>query len=290
MTEAAQRPPWVDKKINLRDCAALKETLRGLRLGTVCEEALCPNIGECFARRQATFLILGRRCTRSCRFCGVKKLAPEPVDHGEPARVAEGVLRLGLAHAVITSVTRDDIPDGGAGQFAETVRAIRAAAPKARIELLMPDLGMDRDAIREVVRSRPDIIGHNMETVKRLYAAARSGSDYERSLAVLSYIKECDPAMPVKSAIMVGLGETEAEVLETIGDIARTGCGLLSIGQYLAPSRSHLPVEEYVAPERFAYYREAALEAGFRHVESGTYVRSSYMAQRYWRGGENRGR
>jgi lipoic acid synthetase len=281
MITGTARPSWADKKIKLGDCARVKETLRVLGLGTVCEEALCPNIGECFSVGRATFLILGRNCTRACRFCAVQRSEPGPVDPDEPRRVAEGVARLGLRHIVITSVTRDDLQDGGAGAFVDTVRAIRSSSPSVRIELLVPDFGMDRVAIRKVVEAGPDILGHNIETVRRLYGEAREGADYGRSLAVLGYVKELDPAMPVKSGIMLGLGETEPEVLETIRDIAGTGCGFLSIGQYLAPSRAHLQVKEYIRPEMFTYYREAALREGFRHVESGTYVRSSYMAERY---------
>ena len=280
-TTAIRRPAWLNKKIRLKECGALKEKLRDLALGTVCEEALCPNIGECFAKGHATFLILGKNCTRRCSFCGVKRAMPPPVDPDEPRRVAEAVRRLGLKHAVITSVTRDDLPDGGAQAFADTVTAIRRLEMPVTVELLIPDFNLDREALDKVVAVRPDILAHNIETVSRLYDEARSGADYGGSLDVLRYIKTCDQDMPVKSGIMVGLGETEGEVLATIADIAATGCELMSIGQYLAPSREHLPVREYVAPERFAFYKEKALQMGFRRVMSGPYVRSSYMATEY---------
>lgn len=276
-----KRPDWINKKINLKDCADLKKKLGGLGLNTVCEEALCPNIGECFSKAQATFLILGKVCTRQCSFCGVKRGSPLPVDPGEPARIAEGVRRLGLNHVVITSVTRDDLADGGAQAFADTIASVREIGRKVAIEILTPDFNFDKDAIQNVVMAAPDIFAHNMETVPRLYAEARKGADYARSLKVLSYIKECDNSMHVKSGIMLGLGERENEVLETFRDIASTGCDFLSIGQYLSPSRDHLPVKEYISPDRFERYKERALESGLRHVVSGPYVRSSYSASEY---------
>lgn len=276
-----ERPSWVNKKINLKDCANLRQALKGLDLGTVCEEALCPNIGECFKKSQATFLILGKNCTRLCKFCAVKRGAPVPVDPDEPRRVAEGARRIRLAHAVITSVTRDDLPDGGAQAFADTVKALRSLELPPVVELLIPDFRLNKSAIRKVIDAKPDMLAHNIETVPRLYREAREGADYARSLGVLRFIRECDPGMPLKSGIMLGMGETESEVLETFSDIAATGCSLLSIGQYLAPSRSHFPVKEYIVPDKFEYYREKAVEAGFRIVLSGTYVRSSYMAGEY---------
>ena len=276
-----KRPHWINKKINLKDCADLKKKLRPLGLNTVCEEALCPNIGECFSKAQATFLILGKICTRQCSFCGVKRGSPLPVDPGEGQRVAEGVRRLGLNHVVITSVTRDDLPDGGAQAFIDAISCVRKLRQKAAVEILTPDFNFDKDAIRNVVMAKPDIFAHNIETVSRLYPEARNGADYTRSLKVLSYIKECDNAMHVKSGIMLGLGEREDEVLDTFRDIAGTGCDFLSIGQYLAPSKNHLPVKEYISPEKFERYKEYALEAGFRHVVSGPYIRSSYSASEY---------
>ncbi|MCX5678420.1 MAG: lipoyl synthase [Candidatus Omnitrophica bacterium] len=276
-----KRPFWINKKINLRDCADVKKKLGSLGLNTVCEEALCPNIGECFSKAQATFLILGKICTRQCSFCGVKKGSPSPVDPDEPAKVADGARRLGLRHVVITSVTRDDLPDGGAQAFIDTISCLRRHERKIVIEILTPDFNFDKSAIQNVAMAEPDIFAHNIETVPRLYMEARNGADYDRSLRVLSYIKECDNAMHVKSGIMLGLGEREDEVLSTFRDIAGTGCDFLSIGQYLAPSKNHLPVKEYVSPDRFKRYKEDALKAGFRHVVSGPYVRSSYSASEY---------
>ena len=276
-----ERPSWVNKKINLADCTALKTKLRGLNLGTVCEEALCPNIGECFARGVATFLILGKNCTRQCTFCAVKRGMPSPVDPDEPRRVAEGVQRLGLIHAVITSVTRDDLPDGGAQAFVDTILAIRRFSVAVTVELLIPDFRLNKDALRRVIAAEPDILAHNIETVPRLYRQAREGADYTRSLDVLRFIKECGSSLPAKSGIMLGLGETDDEVLGTFEDIAATGCSLLSIGQYLAPSKNHLPVKEYIKPEKFDHLKEKALGMGFRRVVSGPYVRSSYHASEY---------
>ena len=276
-----KRPSWINKKINLKDCADLKKKLGSLGLNTVCEEALCPNIGECFSKAQATFLILGKVCTRQCSFCGVKRGSPSPVDPNEPARVAEGVQCLGLKHVVITSVTRDDLTDGGAQAFVDTISSVRGIGRKVTIEILTPDFNFNKDAIQNIVMAAPDIFAHNIETVPRLYPAARSGADYARSLKVLSYIKECDKAMRVKSGIMLGLGEREDEVLDTFREIAGIGCDFLSIGQYLAPGRDHLPVKEYIPPEKFEWYKSRALKCGFRHVVSGPYVRSSYSASEY---------
>ena len=288
MTIRTERPSWVNKKINLGDCASLTTKLRDLKLGTVCEEALCPNIGECFAKGQATFLILGKNCTRRCTFCAVKRGAPSPIDPDEPRRIAEGVRSLALSHAVITSVTRDDLPDGGAHIFIDTVLAIRQLGLPVTVELLIPDFNLDKDAIQKLVDVKPDILAHNIEMVPRLYREAREGADYSRSLGVLRFVKECNGALPAKSGIMLGLGERDGEVLKTFEDIAATGCDFLSIGQYLAPSRGHFPVKEYIKPEKFVYFKEKALEAGLRRVVSGPYVRSSYLATEYLDGGPTR--
>jgi lipoic acid synthetase len=254
--------------------------LEDLRLHTVCREANCPNISECYRCGRATFLILGAACTRLCSFCNVSKKDPLPPDPGEPERVAEAVVRLALAHVVVTSPTRDDLPDGGAGMFALTVAAVRSTSPDTGIELLIPDFRGERESIATVVRARPDIIGHNLETVPRLYHI-REGADYRRSLDLLHMLHALDPALKTKSGIMLGLGEEEDEVLGVLGDLLRTGCRYLSIGQYLAPSRHHYPVKSFVPPEKFEDYRERALAMGFGHVESGPYVRSSYLAERY---------
>ncbi|MFA6216899.1 MAG: lipoyl synthase [Candidatus Omnitrophota bacterium] len=277
----ARKPRWLNKKINLGDCQKVKTLLNGLRVNTVCREASCPNIGECFAKNQATFLILGAVCTRSCTFCGVRKAEPLPVDPDEPFRVAEAARKLGLKHVVITSVTRDDLDDGGAHYFAETISAIRAGNGTVTIEALIPDFQLNTRALVTVVEAAPDIIGHNIECVPRLYQAIRLGSDYARSLAVLRTIKEIDRNIYTKSGIMLGLGEARPEVGRVFRDLVKTGCDFISIGQYLSPSVSHAPVKEYICPEDFEYYRQQAKAAGFRHVVSGPYVRSSYLAGEY---------
>jgi lipoyl synthase len=275
-----RKPQWLQKKINPAAHAEMDRLLGDHSLNTVCREAVCPNITECFRNRQATFLILGRNCTRLCSFCNVTKEKPLPADPDEPARIARAVSRLGLSHVVITSPTRDDLPDGGALLYGATVAAIRGESPETRIELLIPDFLGNRHSIATVVAAGPDIIGHNVETVPRLYHI-RSGADYHRSLAVLETVRALDPALKTKSGIMVGLGETEEEVLAVFADLRRTGCAYLSVGQYLAPSRRHFPVQEFMTPERFDLYREKAIAIGFEHVESGPYVRSSYHAEQY---------
>jgi lipoic acid synthetase len=280
-----RKPDWLQKKINPAAHAEMDKLLGDHRLHTVCREAICPNISECFRNRQATFLILGRSCTRLCSFCNVTKETPLPVDPDEPGRVAQAVARLALSHVVITSPTRDDLPDGGALLYAATVAAIREDSPDTRIELLIPDFLGNRASIATVVDAGPDIIGHNVETVPRLYQI-RSGADYQRSLAVLDTVRELDPGLKTKSGIMVGLGETEAEVLQVFADLRRAGCVYISVGQYLAPSKSHYPVQAFIRPERFDFYREEALAMGFQHVESGPYVRSSYHAEQYHGEGE----
>jgi lipoic acid synthetase len=258
----------------------MEAMLGELRLHTVCQQALCPNISECFRQRQATFLILGAACTRRCTFCNVAKEAPLPPDPGEAARVAEAVRRLRLSHVVVTSPTRDDLEDGGAGAYAAAVSAVRAANPSTRIELLVPDFGGSRGSLHRVLGSAPDILGHNVETVPRLYAV-RSGASYGRSLDLLRAAREIAPGIPTKSGIMLGLGETPDEVRATLSDLVCAGCAYVSLGQYLAPSRSHHPVVEFVPPETFDRLRDEALAMGFAHVESGPYVRSSYHAADY---------
>lgn len=278
-----RKPAWLKKKINSSsgEQAAMRALLGELRLNTVCQQALCPNIAECFSCGQATFLILGKDCTRQCSFCNVDKGAqPQPPDRDEPRRVAEAVLRLRLSHLVITSPTRDDLPDGGAAHYATTVSAVREQSPTTVLELLVPDFGGDQHALATVLESRPAILAHNLETVPRLYAV-RSGASYQRSLRLLERSAQLAGDIPTKSGIMLGLGETEQEVLSVLTDLRRVGCSYLSVGQYLAPSRRHQPVCEYIAPERFELVRQQALELGFRHVESGPYVRSSYHAARY---------
>ena len=275
-----RKPEWLQKRVNPGDQSEMRRLLGELRLNTVCQQALCPNISECFACGQATFLILGRNCTRQCSFCNVEKTVPLPVDQDEPGRVAEAVSRLKLSHVVITSPTRDDLPDGGAGLYSATVAAIRCASPATRVELLIPDFQGSRHSLEMVVFALPDIIAHNVETVPRLYHI-RSGADYERSLEVLRLCGVLAPEIRVKSGIMLGMGEGEKEVRQVLHDLRDVGCTYLSIGQYLAPSRQHYPVQEYVRPELFELLRDMALGLGFSHVESGPYVRSSYHAGQY---------
>lgn len=275
-----RKPEWLRKKVNPGDQNKMRSLLGELRLNTVCQQALCPNISECFACGQATFLILGRNCTRMCSFCNVDKSVPLPVDSDEPARVAEAVRRLKLSHVVVTSPTRDDLPDGGASLYAATVVAIRTSSPSTRIELLVPDFQGDVPSLETVVTSCPNILAHNVETVPRLYHI-RNGSDYRRSLEVLRNCAGIAPAIRTKSGIMLGMGEAEDEVLQVLRDLRGVGCAYLSIGQYLAPSRRHYPVQEYVTPAVFESLQKQALDLGFSHVESGPYVRSSYHAGQY---------
>ncbi|AJE04382.1 lipoyl synthase [Geobacter pickeringii] len=278
-----RKPEWLQKRINPAAHAEMEGLLGELRLHTVCQEARCPNITECFRERQATFLILGADCTRLCSFCNVTKKTPLPPDPGEPERVAEAVARLRLAHVVITSPTRDDLADGGAGHYAATVAAIRSASPATTVELLIPDFQGSVASLRTVAAASPAIIGHNLETVPRLYQI-RAGADYGRSLAVLRTLKELAPEVKSKSGLMLGLGETENEVLQVMAELREAGCAYLSLGQYLAPSRSHHPVHEFVRPELFQRLREKGEAMGFAHVESGPYVRSSYHAAHYGEG------
>jgi len=275
------RPQWLNKKIDLKVYSEMKGRLRQLGVETVCEQAMCPNAGECFGRGEATFLILGRHCTRACSFCNVDKSVPLPPDTDEPRRVAEAVLKFALKHVVITSVTRDDLSDGGAKVFADTVSSIRKISPGTTIEVLVPDFMLSLKAIETVIESKPDIFAHNVETVPSLYGAVRQGSDYRRSLEVLKKAKELSPKIKTKSGIMLGLGESEYEVLSVMRDLRLAGCDFLSIGQYLAPSLHHYPVKEHIPPEKFKCLKEDGMGLGFRHIESGPYVRSSYKAGMY---------
>lgn len=247
----------------------------------MCQEARCPNIWECFSCQTATFLILGDRCTRNCRFCAVTQGQPESPDIEEPERVAEAVFTLELRYTVITSVTRDDLPDGGAGCFAETIRAIRRKMPDTRVEVLIPDFQGDYDALRTVMEAGPDVLNHNIETVPRLYPAVRPQAVYSRSSELLRRV-HCDyNAIPVKSGLMLGLGETYQEIHDTLHDLLNTGCRILTLGQYLQPSKAQIPVARFVRPEEFGDWREMALNMGFSQVASGPFVRSSYHAQDY---------
>lgn len=273
------RPPWLDRKISLSRHREMDRLLREKGLSTVCREACCPNVSECYGRGEATFLILGRECTRRCSFCAVGKGLPSLPDPEEPGRVAETVAALSLRHVVITSPTRDDLPDGGSSHFAATVGAIRRISPGTAVELLIPDFAGDTRAVATVTESLPQVAGHNVETVPRLYGV-REGADYHRSLSVLKLLAQAGLPL-VKSGLMLGLGERDDEVIRVMEDLRNCGCTLLSLGQYLPPSRSHHPVTEYVHPDRFARLGEMARSLGFSHVQSGPYVRSSWNAAGY---------
>ncbi len=256
----------------------LKGLMRELRLNTVCEDARCPNIGECWNHGTATFMILGDVCTRACAYCAVAHGRPSAIDTAEPARVATAVETLGLAYVVITSVDRDDVKDGGASIFAETVRQTRARMPACRIEVLIPDFQGNREALHTVLDARPDVLNHNTETVPRLYRMARSGGRYSRTLELLERSRQYAPGIPTKTGLMVGLGEEWDELLATFKDLRNVGCDILTIGQYLRPTPSHAPMARYYHPDEFRDLKAAALDMGFVHVESGPLVRSSYHA------------
>ena len=273
------KPSWLRAKAPVgENFHNLKKLARGLGLHTVCESAQCPNIGECWNHRTATFMLLGDICTRRCGFCAVPKGRPQPLDLDEPRRVAEAVATLGLKHAVITSVNRDDENLGGARIFAETIREVRRVAPDCRVEVLIPDFqGLD-EALQIVVDARPDVLNHNTESVPRLYRVVRSGARYERTLRLLDNAKKFSPGIVTKSGLMVGLGETMTELVDVFRDLAERRVDILTVGQYLRPSRDHLPIARFYTPEEFQYLKEEALRLGFRHVESGPLVRSSYHA------------
>jgi lipoic acid synthetase len=274
------KPPWLKRRI---PSGATYQEIRGLlqktQLHTVCQEACCPNLGECFSQGTATFLILGDRCTRNCRFCAVAHGPIEPPDLGEPLRVAEAVDHMKLRYAVVTSVTRDDLPDGGASVFAETIRRIREKRPETKVEVLIPDLRGDLQSLKIVIVARPDVLNHNVETVPRLYASVRPGAVYQRSVDLLKRAHRLDPSLPTKSGLMLGLGERPEEVLQVLNDLVQAGCRILTLGQYLQPSAEHLPVERFVPPDEFEEWRKKALGLGFGEVASGPFVRSSYHAQ-----------
>ncbi len=275
-----RRPAWLMKG-GLLDPATqpVRETIRKGGLHTVCSSARCPNMGECFAAGTATFMILGERCTRACGFCAVEPGAPMGAEADEPERVAEAARALSLSHIVITSVTRDDLPDGGAGHFVATIEAVRKASPKVTVEVLTPDFGGKMEQVDTVAGAKPEVYNHNVETVPRLYRTVRPGAIYQRSLDLLAHVKRVAPAMTVKSGIMVGLGEDADEVSAVLADLKDAGVDWVTIGQYLRPSRKNLPVVEYVHPDRFDAYRVMGERLGIATVQSAPYVRSSYHAQ-----------
>jgi lipoic acid synthetase len=274
------KPQWLRKKIRMSKHQKMDSLMARERLHTVCEDAMCPNITECFSHKQATFMILGNICTRACAFCAVTKGRPMALDPDEPENVAKAVKELGLRHVVITSTTRDDLQDGGAEHFCKTVSAIKAMDDSITIELLIPDMQEDKEALLQIAKSGAEIIGHNLETVPRLYAVRR-GAQYDRSLRVLKSLAQFNSYISTKSVIMLGLGEEQREVEMLMHDLLETGCSYLSIGQYLSPSSLHAKVVEYVKPEIFDRYRDLGLKMGFRFIKSSPYTRSSYMAHEY---------
>ena len=283
-------PPWIRIRYSGAGTQdAVNQLLKASDLHTVCQGARCPNQHECFSRGVATFMILGDTCTRDCRFCAVQSGRPPVVDPDEPRRLAEAVARLKLRHVVVTSVTRDDLADGGAQHFAATIQAIRSQLPEATVEVLTPDFkGVERD-IDVVLEAGPDVFNHNLETVRSLQKTIRPAASYECSLAVLAYAAQRGGRTDVKSGLMVGLGETDEEVYEAMGDLRRAGVALLTIGQYLAPSTAHAPVKRYVTPAQFEDYARHGQALGFRNVASAPMVRSSYMAEHQFHGGEKAG-
>ncbi len=275
----APKPGWLRAKAPVGDnFHNLKKLARGLGLHTVCESAQCPNIGECWNHRTATFMLLGDICTRRCGFCAVPKGRPAPIDWDEPRRVAEAVAALDLRHAVVTSVNRDDDNVGGAKIFAETIRQIRALVPECRVEVLIPDFQGLEEPLRIVLDAKPNVLNHNTETVPRLYRAVRSGARYLRTLDLLSNAKKFDPSTVTKSGVMVGIGESTEELIDVFRDLGERGVDILTIGQYLRPSKNHLPMTRFYTPAEFSFLKDEALKCGFRHVESGPLVRSSYHA------------
>jgi lipoic acid synthetase len=277
-----RKPAWLLKKVRYSDEKhEVKNLLKSLGLHTVCESARCPNLSECFHKRRATFLILGNRCTRSCAFCSVEKVPKGiklPVDKDEPRRVVEAAKILGLKYVVITSVTRDDLEDGGATQFARTVELLRAWDSGLRVEVLTPDFRGDRSSIDIVANTRPDVFNHNVETVPRLYPCIRPQADYKRSIDFIDYLHRSYPGIFLKSGLMVGLGEQKFEVIEVLRDLRNAGCDAVTIGHYIQPCHGNVPIKEFVPPEIFEWYGDRARALGFRYVASGPFVRSSYMA------------
>ncbi|PSL44444.1 lipoic acid synthetase [Salsuginibacillus halophilus] len=278
--EHVRKPEWLKIKLNTNESyTGLKKMMREKKLNTVCEEARCPNIHECWAvRKTATFMILGDVCTRACRFCAVKTGLPNELDWGEPERVGESVEEMGLKHVVITAVARDDLKDGGSEVFAETIRAVRRKNPFCTIEVLPSDMMGYEENLKTLMEARPNIMNHNIETVRRLTPRVRAKATYDRSLAFLKYAKELHPDIPTKSSIMVGLGETKEEIIEAMDDLRANDVNILTIGQYLQPTKKHLSVDRYYHPDEFRELQQIAMEKGFDHCQSGPLVRSSYHA------------
>ena len=280
------KPPWLKRALPRgANYQQVTQILANAKLHTVCQAANCPNIFECFSKKTATFMILGSECTRNCRFCNITANSPQAVDPGEPMRVARAVEKLGLEYVVVTSVTRDDLPDGGAGHFAAVIKAVKAIVPSPesparaiRVEVLIPDFQGDTRALEQVIASRPHVLNHNIETVAELYDIARPQAQYQRSLDLLKKVKSLDKSIPVKSGIMVGLGENTTQLTRTIQDLFDHGCSILTIGQYLQPTKHHLPVKKYYTPQEFELLEQTARKIGIKQVASGPFVRSSYKA------------
>ena len=275
-----QKPPWLKRRLPTGpDFERVKALINKGGLHTVCQEAKCPNMWECFSKHTATFMIMGSRCTRSCRFCAVAHGPIAQPDPEEPSKVAEAARKMGLSYVVITSVTRDDLPNGGASFFAQTIQEVRKQIPDALVEVLIPDFQGNTDALEVVLKARPDVLNHNIETVPRLYPTVRPEANYDRSLEVLKRVQQHDSLIPTKSGLMLGLGELPAEISRTLEDLLKAGCRILTMGQYLQPTKQHLQVERFVPPEEFDNWRKTALEIGFSQVASGPFVRSSYHAK-----------
>ena len=281
------KPSWLRRKLpSGPEYEKIRAMIGKEKLHTVCQEANCPNQFECFSARTATFLILGANCTRNCRFCNIDGGQPAPLDPGEPLRVADAAAKMNLRYVVVTSVTRDDLEDGGAGNFTATIEALREKISGVQVEVLIPDFQGNQLSLEKVLAARPDVLNHNMETVRRLYPDVRPQADYERSLELLARVKTFDRSIPAKSGIMLGLGETEEEVRQVIADVYLTGCRMLTIGQYLQPTPQHLPVVDFIPPEEFERWRRFALNVGFEKVAAGPFVRSSYHAGEMFSGSE----
>jgi len=282
MPLAKTKPQWLNKKINLGKTQQLHNLFKDLGIHTVCREAHCPNIGECFSANVATFLVLGNVCTRNCKFCAVSKGTPAGCDVDEARRVATAVKKLELKYVVITSVTRDDLNDGGAAVFADTITVLKQEIADLKVEVLVPDFSGSLTSVETVLKTNPDVLAHNLETVPELYPHVREQADYARSLAILKAAKKMHNGVFTKSGVMLGLGETEKQLLAVFRDLRNVQCDFLSLGQYLAPSKDHYPVKEYISPQRFETLKTQAMALGFKHIESGPYVRSSYIASEYF--------
>lgn len=274
-------PSWLNKKIPTPEKRSkVKNLVESLNINTVCQEANCPNIGECFSNKTATFMILGENCTRNCKFCAVSAKKPTSVDKNEPRNIARAVKKLGLTYVVITSVTRDDLADGGVKQFVKTINEIKKISPKIRVEILTPDFQGKKNILKKLKKADFEIFAHNIETVPDLYQKIRPEANYNRSLNLLSYMREIMPDIYIKSGLMLGLGESEKEVLKVLNDLYEVGVEIITIGQYLAPSSNHAEVKEYIKPKKFEEYKEAALDIGFETAVAGPFVRSSYRAEK----------